>query len=244
MLITLAFVLLSAFCAALLRGFTGFGFAIAAVPLLSLGLPPSHVVPLSVLLQILASLADLRTSARITDWRSLVWLSPGLMIGTPLGLMLLTQLSAQHARLMFGALILGSALLLGRGLVLPPHPPRWVISAIGLVSGLMNGAAAVPGPPVVALLMALPNSAAVVRASSIVFFTFTACVAVVPLTVAGLIDRQTLLFALVAWPVLLLGTRLGGWGFRRAKPHHHRRVALTTLTVLAIVLIARSLGIG
>ncbi|HTC08195.1 MAG TPA: hypothetical protein VK726_05405 [Acetobacteraceae bacterium] len=69
---SLPFVVLSAFCAALLRGFTEFGFAIAAVPLLSLGLPPAQVVPLSALLQILASLIDLRT----TDWRSLAWLSP------------------------------------------------------------------------------------------------------------------------------------------------------------------------
>jgi uncharacterized membrane protein YfcA len=124
MLVTLLFVVLSAFCAALLRGFTGFGFAIAAVPLLSLGLPPAQVVPLSVLLQILASLIDLRTAARTTDWRSLAWLSPGLVVGTPLGLMLLTRLSARHARLMFGLPIIGSALLLGRGLRLPPHPAR------------------------------------------------------------------------------------------------------------------------
>ena len=137
MLMTLVFVVLSAFCAALLRGFTGFGFAIAAVPLLSLGLPPSRVVPLSVLLQILASVIDLRSAARTTDWRSLAWLSPGLVIGTPVGLMLLTQLSAQHARLMFGLLIIGSALLLGRGLRLPPHPARWVVGVVGLLAGLI-----------------------------------------------------------------------------------------------------------
>ena len=241
---TLLFVVFGAFCAALLRGFTGFGFAIAAVPLLSLGLPPARVVPLSVLLQILASLTDLRSAARITDWRSLAWLSPGLVVGTPLGLMLLTRLSPQQARLMFGLLILGSTLLLGRGLRLPPHPSRRIIGTVGLAAGLMNGAAAVPGPPVVALLMALPNTAAVVRASSIVFFTFTACVAVVPLAIADLIDRHTLLYALICWPVLLLGTQLGGWGFRRAKPHHHRRVALTVLLVLSTVLIARSIGFG
>lgn len=244
MLTTLLFVVLSAFCAALLRGFTGFGFAIAAVPLLSLGLPPAQVVPLAVLMQLLASLTDLRTASRITDWRSLIWLSPGLVIGTPLGLLALTRLSAQHARLTFGAIILGSVFLLGRGFRLPANPPRRVIGAVGLATGLMNGLAAVPGPPVVALLMALPHSATVVRASALVFFTFTAGVAIVPLTIAGLIDRHMLLFALISWPVLLLGTRLGGWGFRRAKPHHHRRVALSVLTVLATVLIVRSVGFG
>jgi uncharacterized protein len=244
MLITLVFVLASAFCAAVLRGFTGFGFAIAAVPLLSLGLPPARVIQFAVLLQLLASLADFRSAARITDWWSLTWLVPGMIIGTPIGLLALTHLSARDARLVIGALILASVLLISRGLRLPPNPSRWMISLVGLVSGLMNGVAAVSGPPVVAFLMALQHSAAVIRATALVFFTFTAAVAIVPLAIAGLVDRETLLYSLLAWPILLVGTRLGAWGFRRAKPHHHRRVALTVLTFLAAMLILRSIGIG
>ena len=108
MLVTFLFVVFSAFLAALLRGFTGFGFAIAAVPLLSLVLPPARVVPLTVVLQVLASLVDLRAASRITDWRSMVWLTPGMVVGTPLGLFLLTRLSANDARLTIGVLILGS----------------------------------------------------------------------------------------------------------------------------------------
>src|ERR1017187_5681594 len=122
MLVTFLFVVFSAFLAALLRGFTGFGFAIAAVPLLSLVLPPARVVPLTVMLQVLASLVDLRAASRITDWRSMGWLTPGMVVGTPLGLFLLTRLSANDARLTIGVLILGSAMLLGRGLRLPARP--------------------------------------------------------------------------------------------------------------------------
>ncbi len=243
MVVSILFVVLSAFLAALLRGFTGFGFAIAAVPLLSLVLPPTHVVPLTVLLQSLASLVDLRTASRITDWRSLVWLSPGMVVGTPLGLWLLTQLSANQARFTIGLLIIGSVAVLGRGLRLSVQPANWLVALVGVTSGVMNGVAGMSGPPVVAYLMALPHSATVVRATSLVFFTFTAIVAIVPLTVAGLIDRQTLLFAALACPALLVGSRLGAWAFYRAKPHHHRRIALTILSGLALVLIARALGL-
>jgi uncharacterized membrane protein YfcA len=241
MLVTLLFVLLSALVAALLRGFTGFGFAIAAVPLLSLALPPARVVPLAVVLQVLASVVDLRAASRITDWRSLVWLSPGLVLGTPFGLLLLTRLSASRARLTIGVLILGSVVLLGRGLRLPARPANWLTGLVGVISGVMNGVAAMSGPPIVAYLMALPHSATVVRATSLVFFTFTAIVAMVPLAVAGLIDGQVLLFSTLAWPVLLVGSRMGAWAFHRAKPHHHRRISLTILVGLALVLIVRAL---
>ena len=243
MSVTFLFVVLSAFAAALLRGFTGFGFAIAAVPLLSLALPPSRVVPLTVVLQVLASVMDLRAASRITDWRSVVWLSPGMVVGTQFGLLLLTHLPANGARIAIGMVIFGSVALLGRGLRLPPRPPSWVAGLAGLISGLMNGLAAMSGPPVVAFLMALPHSASVVRATSLVFFTLTAIVALVPMAVTGLIDRETLLLSLVAWPILLIGSRLGAWGFRHAKSHHHRRVALVILTGLAVLLIARSVGL-
>jgi uncharacterized membrane protein YfcA len=240
MLVTVLFVVLSAFVAALLRGFTGFGFAIAAVPLLSLALPPARVVPLAVVLQVLASVLDLRAAARITDWRSLVWLSPGLVAGTPLGLLLLTRLSANNARLTIGLLIIGSVASLACGLRLPERPARWMVALVGMIGGVMNGVAAVPGPPVVAYLLALPHRPTVIRATSLVFFTFTALVVTVPFALAGLVNTQTLLFALLAWPALLVGSRLGAWAFYRAKPHHHRRISLTILTGLAMILIARA----
>jgi uncharacterized membrane protein YfcA len=105
---------------------------------------------------------------------------------------------------------------------------------------VMNGVAAVPGPPVVAYLLALPHRPTVIRATSLVFFTFTALVVTVPFALAGLVNTQTLLFALLAWPALLVGSRLGAWAFYRAKPHHHRRISLTILTGLAMILIARA----
>jgi uncharacterized membrane protein YfcA len=243
MLVALLFVLVSARLAALLRGYTGFGFAIAAVPLLSLALPPARVVPLAVVMQVLASVVDLRAASRITDWRSMLWLSPGMVAGTPVGLLLLTRWSPNQARLAIGVLILGSVVLLGRGVRLPSRPANWMIGLVGVSSGVMNGVAAMSGPPVVAYLMALPHSATVVRATSLVFFTFTALVAMVPLAVAGLIDRQVLLFSLLAWPALLVGSRLGAWAFHRAKPQHHRRIALTILVGLALVLIVRAFGV-
>jgi uncharacterized membrane protein YfcA len=61
------------FAAAILRGFTGFGFGIAAVPLLSLALPPAEVVPLVVTLQVVIGVAGLRAAAAACDWRA-VWL--------------------------------------------------------------------------------------------------------------------------------------------------------------------------
>src|ERR1700680_1749426 len=73
------------FAAALLRGFTGYGFGLAAVPLLSLVLPPAKVVPFVVMLQVIAGVGGLRHAWWLCDWRTVRGLSPGLVLGIPIG---------------------------------------------------------------------------------------------------------------------------------------------------------------
>ena len=86
MLTTFAIVLFGVFAAAVLRGFTGFGFGLAAVPLLSIALPPSQVVPFVVVLQVVVGLGGLRGAWKSCDWRSIGQLTPGLVVGIPVGI--------------------------------------------------------------------------------------------------------------------------------------------------------------
>ena len=57
------------FAASVLRGFTGFGFGLAAVPLLSLALPPARVVPFVVVLQVIIGLAGVLIGRRASRKR-------------------------------------------------------------------------------------------------------------------------------------------------------------------------------
>ena len=96
---TLIAIAAAIFAAALIRGFTGFGFALAAVPLLGFTLPPSQCVPLAVALQFCASLSDLPRARRTCHWPSLGWLVAGTVVGSPLGVAALAAASPDVARL-------------------------------------------------------------------------------------------------------------------------------------------------
>ena len=89
---TLFVAVFGVFAAAVLRGFTGFGFGLAAVPLLSLALPPAKVVPFVVVLQVIVGVGGVRSAWRLCDWRAVGGLSPGLVLGMPIGLTVLTAL--------------------------------------------------------------------------------------------------------------------------------------------------------
>jgi uncharacterized membrane protein YfcA len=233
---------LGIFAAGLLRGFTGFGLALAAVPLLALVLPPQQVVPVIVTLQLLAAFVDLPAAWHDADWRALRWLTLAMMVCTPAGFVALAWLSAAHARLVIGLLILASVALLWRRRVLPVHPRPWMVLAVGAVCGLMNGVAAMPGPPVVVYFLALDRPARVTRASAAVFFVLTAATAIVPLTWKGLATRETMIWSLTALPALLGGQWIGGIGFRRSPAALHRLVALIALSMLSVLLIVRALA--
>jgi hypothetical protein len=236
--------LLGVLGASVLRGFTGFGFGLSAVPLLSLALPPSQVVPFVTMLQVLIGVVGLRPAWRLADWRAVLGLGPGLVFGVPVGLFLLTEFSPNHVRLVIGLLIAASVLVLWRRARLPPNPSRAVTFGFGFASGLMNGLASMGGPPVLVYLLALARDAAVVRASSIVYFLFAAVVTTIPMAAKGLIDHDILIWSVASLPLLYGGSALGGWAFHHAAPRHHRNTALIVLSLLAALLIGRAFTNG
>jgi uncharacterized membrane protein YfcA len=227
--------------ASVLRGFTGFGFGLAAVPVLALALPPSQVVPLVVTLQVIIGVGGLRAAWRVCDWRAVWMLVPGLIAGVPIGLLILTELPPNPVRLVIGTIIAFSVWLIHRGVRLAPDPSRVLSFGVGLASGVISGLASMGGPPVVVYLLAIGHDAARMRATAIVYFMLGGVVSFLPMLARGLITHDILVWSAASLPVLFAGSRVGTWLFFRAKPRHHRMVALVTLSVLAALLIGRSL---
>ena len=79
------------FAAAILRGFTGFGFALAAVPLLGLFMSPTQAVPVAIGLQLMGSLIDFRHATKSCHWPSLRWMMLGAALGSPIGALVLSH---------------------------------------------------------------------------------------------------------------------------------------------------------
>jgi len=229
------------FMGSILRGFTGFGFGLAAVPLLSLALPPTKVVPLVVVLQVIVGGVELRAAWKACDWRAVRALFPGLIIGIPTGLVILTGIPADPVRLLIGVIIGLSVLLLWKGVRLPHNPSRAVGVGTGLLSGIISGLSSMGGPPVVVYLLALGHDAARVRATSNVYFMLSGLTSIIPMLAGGMIDQDVMIWAAVSIPALFGGSWLGTLGFHRARPAHHRQVALIVLSVLSVTLILRAL---
>lgn len=226
---------LAVFGAAALRGFTGFGFAIAAVPLLAFILPPAKAVTLVLLLQFVAGLADFPSASKTCHWASLRWLAAGALLGSPLGFVILTAIPASSGQFAIAVLTLVSLLLLAsrQALRVPAGPGSSL--PVGLAAGLFNGLAAMPGPPVIVYYLATGVPSAVARASMLVFFFFTSAVGLATSLSLRLVGLDSILLAALAVPALWCGSLLGARWFSVGSEAHYRRIALGCLAALAII---------
>lgn len=228
--------------AALLRGFTGFGFALAAVPLLGLFMAPAKAVPIAVVLQLLGGLTDVHRAGRACHWPSLRWLIVGAVIGSPLGALVLSVAPAPIARITIATITAGAVVMLSRGFALAAVPSRPATTAVGLAAGLFNGLAAMPGPPAVVYYMSGPFRAAAARASLLVFFLATSISAFASTAAVGLVNGGVLWLAALSFPAMLLGTRIGEYSFRRGTEALHRTVSIASLGCVALLSAAKGIS--
>lgn len=238
----LAYCAVALFGAGVVRGYSGFGLSALVMTSLALVIPPSQIVPITLLLEVLATLVLFRDIRGDIVWRLLIWLLVGAVVATPLGLLFLQQLSADTVRLTLSGFILCACILLWR----KATQESWGQGSLpafltGIVSGIANGAAAVGGLPVVIFLVAAVSGAGALRATAMAYLLLLNTYGFSATYVAGLVDSQVLLRLGVFMVPALLGVYFGHRRFLRANPESFRRFALVLLAFLAIIGIARVL---
>lgn len=239
--LVIALACLAVFGAAFLRGFTGFGFGLAAVPALSLVMSPVIAVPCTLLLGLLAGVQVLPKIRHLPDWRSVWILVAGSLVGSPIGIWVLTALPANTTRVVIGVTLIVAVAVLWRQPRFDKEPSLPVGLGTGIVSGVLNGTAGFGGPPVILYFLSTHDSVAVVRASLIMYFFFSTGGTLVYDAMRGLVGSHVLLLTLLFFPALYAGNWLGDRSFDGSSAATYRRVALGILLILAVLAVGRSL---
>lgn len=226
--------------AGLIRGYSGFGMSITIVVGTSLVFRVSEIVPVVLLLEVIASSYLIPKIFDKVDWPSLVPLLAGIAIGTPLGVHLLVSLSDVTMRIIVALVVLALLPLLWKGFRLKRMPGKAVTIITGTVSGLMNGAAAIGGPPVVMFYFSSPKGVEISRASLIAFFLVTDIIASVFCAYNGLLTTYTLTLTGIFVIPLIIGLALGSRSFLKTEPEVFRKRVLLILMIMAVVILIRS----
>jgi uncharacterized membrane protein YfcA len=227
------------FLAAIVRGFSGFGFSLLAITAISLLMPPASIIPSIFMLEVAASLHLLPTVWKDVHWRSLLWLIGGCLIATPLGVWALASVPAAPMKIALAIFVLAAAAAFARGFRLTQMPGTRATFATGIATGLANGGFGMAGPPVVLFYFGSPAGAAAGRASLIAFFVATDLMGLAWLAPAGLIDGDSLRLAVWFVLPLLAGVTLGARGFVAMDPQRFRLWTLRILMLLGVLTLIR-----
>lgn len=200
-----------AFAAGLVRGYTGFGFAV----LLALGLltylPPTQVVPVVLMLDLACSVmmwpAALRTFHAPIGSRLIL----GMLLAVPLGAWLLQLIPAQWMTPVIALLCLlgGLAVLCRPPVTVVAEPATRGALPVGIASGLAMTMASAGGPPLVLYLLRSGLSATHLRGTAVMFFVASSGCSLFGLWLFGVIGGEHLALAITLVLPALLGNVIG-----------------------------------
>lgn len=223
------------------RGFGGFGASMVWVVGLTLALPPSSAIPTAFVLEVLASLQLLPSVWRQVHWQSLRWLLAGAVLGTPVGIWLLKFLPVAPMRIALACAVLAAAVAMVSKYQAAALPGPAGTTVVGGVSGVLNGAFAMGGPPAILMYFSTPAAVATGRASLVVYFLGTDLWAIATAAAGGLITAPLLGQIAVMFPVSLAGVAVGSVLFKRTQWSDVHRYALLLLAILSAAVLVQAL---
>ncbi len=229
--------------ASLVAGLTGFGFAIVAVPILMILMPPKVVVPL---VQLLSAVLQISVLIEARMWINLKRMWPLLLagiMGVPLGTYLLLILAPQTLRTLVGAVVVVSALAMLAGWRWSVRNEKLASVPVGLAGGALGGSTGIPGPPVILFFSNQEMPKQSFRANLVLYFTCVGLVGVLSLLIGGLITEEVLVHWVGLLPAVALGTLAGVWLARRVNQVRFQQITLGVLILTGVAAIASGLSL-
>jgi len=161
-------------------------------------------------------------------------------MGTPFGIIFLEEVPQEMMRLVISAIVLIASLLLWKNIRIRSSADWYSILAVGFFSGVINGAAAIGGLPVVLFFLSISLGSALSRASMVAYLFIIDLYAVFLPGSQQLISTELLGRTILFLIPLLVGIFIGHRSFVKTTPESFRKFALSLLIFLSAAVIFRS----
>ena len=223
-------------------GLAGFGTALMALGIWLYVLPPSAAVPLVLICSVVAQTATLPSMWKSFDL-TLVWpFLIGGLLGVPIGTMLVAHADPHVFKLTVGILLLvfPTALYFSAPMAFD-FGGRIADGIIGFIGGILGGLAGLSGPPPI-LWASIRGWGKDERRG--VFQTFNWTVLFVALCLqaaSGLVARDVIWLAMLAFPATVLGSWIGAKLYHALSDRNFRDIVLGMLVISGAILVWNSL---
>ena len=233
------FILFTVFVASIIRGFNGFGFSATCISGFSFILPAIEIVPIILILEVLISIFMIPYIWNKIDWSFVSKILVGIIIGSPIGLILLKYLDSEITHLSVCIIIIFFSLLLMKGYSNQNINNNFGKFLTGIVSGTLNSLTTLGGMPVALFLLVISIQPAIIRASLAALFFLTDIYAFILSFFAGIVDWLTIYRTIPLIVILPIGVYIGNKFFVKSKEETYRKVVFYFLITVSIIGILR-----
>ncbi len=229
------------FVAGIIRGFTGFGSALIAVPTLAYLYGPAAAVVIEVLIEIPVVLYLLPAAIRAAHRPTILPMLAMFLLCVPLGAGLLTLIDPKPMKIALSIIVLVAVILLIKQSRLANlMTPRTTLLA-GALAGASQGLTAIASPIFAVAMIARNDTATTTRANIILLAGALIMLSLTSYIFLGLATASTFAHALLAAPALILGVITGTHLFKRFAHLNLRPVFLILITAIALATLAQAL---
>lgn len=227
---------LAGFAGGLVRGFTGFGFAMVFVPIATVAVGPVAAAGLLWVIDFPFAWMLAVSSWRRVAWRSLMPLLVGSILFVPIGVLILTRADPLASRWIVVASILLGVTALATGWRYHGRPNAGLSFGVGGMAGIASGLAQMGGLPIAIFWLAAQTlDARQVRDNLNGFFALLPTAAGIAYLWTGVINAGTVWQAV---PLLLpygVGLGIGTLLFPIASERTFRRIAYAVIALAALL---------
>ncbi len=231
----LVYLAASAWTAGLARGLSGFGGALIFVPLASAIVGPTWAAPLLLLVDSVPAAGLVPNAWRCASRREVGIMATGALFGVPLGVWLLSKADPLALRWGLAAIIAAALVLLISGWRYRGRPTRPVAAGVGVLGGVLSGAAQIGGPPIATYWLSTALSPEVVRANLVLYFAISTVFSAIAYLAGGLITWGLLMLALLIGPAYALGMFIGSRLFGVASEATFRWLCYALIAMATVV---------
>ena len=217
-----------------LRGFIGFGSGLLMIPILSYFYSPVFAMVFNIIIEIPATIYLTFVGIKKSNLREITPMMFTMMLTIPFGTIFLVSVDEQIIKTLMSLLLIFFVILIATGWRIKSTITKYVLVLGGAISGLMQGATGMGGPPYVTVLLSKNDSDDVARANILVITSGLVISAIISLYYFGLFTKDILLTGAISAPIYVFATYIGTKFFNYSGNKYFRNSSLIALGVVGL----------
>ena len=217
-----------------LRGFIGFGSGLLMIPILSFFYSPIFAMVFNIVIEIPATIYLTFVGIKKSNLKEITPMMFTMMLTIPFGTIFLVSVDEQIIKTLMSLLLIFFVILIATGWRIKSTITKYVLVLGGAISGLMQGATGMGGPPYVTVLLSKNDSDDVARANILVITSGLVISAIISLYYFGLFTKDILLTGAISAPIYVFAIYIGTKFFNYSGNKYFRNSSLIALGVVGL----------